>query len=275
MLSVTVAVAVALAVPGPNQPPELTVPMYDVFATCREELQLDITVQDTDSRKLELASDDLPKGAELTVWSTSDTGDGVVVYYRLNWTPTDEQVGTQRFSVVASDGMNEVTKKIEVKVADDWLAYFMPGAAYIVHAPRAEGELGQLHGPSVQFPLVTDVSRNERRGPSHTRLYVEIGLLRSTEAKSDALMRAAVGLDLSLERQPGRKVLLPIFGADVGLYMEPQRRSVWFVSPFGGVHLWADRNLFVTAGVGYVFPWRSLERLRGPFGRLAVSFSLW
>ena len=51
--------------------------------------------------------------------------------------------------------------------------------------------------------------------------------------------------------------------------------SVFTSVPFAGVHVFSSRNLWVSLFLGYLFPGKHLEELRGIRAKVGVDFSLW
>src|SRR6185312_14385186 len=120
------------------------------------------------------------------------------------------------------------------------------------------------------------VHRNENHGPSHVRIYVDLDLLAPVNSTLRGnLYSYTLGCDLSIERNPKRRFLIPYYGVEAGGLYQAQYGQVLQVVPFAGVHLWESRNIWVNASAGYLLPGRELDALGGFRGKLGMDFSLW
>jgi hypothetical protein len=197
-----------------------------------------------------------------------------IVKPRITWTPTRDQYGRHEVELVASDGATETPRIQAVMVEDEWESFFVPGLAYTVYQPKGSA-LGLWHGPAFELLIAAWIHRNENRGPSHARIYASVGVLDSTEEEIDQAVAAALGFDLSIERNPRRQFLVPYFGIEAGGIFRGKAPSVAQFTPSAGVHLFADRNVFVNASGGYVFPTARIDELLGWTGRVSVNLSFW
>lgn len=207
-----------------------------------------------------------PKGANLT-----KAGPGS---WSLNWDPKD-RTGEYQFRVEASRGGKVNSYPFKVNVEEEWETFFMPGVQYSLFAPTQSERFGTFQGIGIEYLVVGWIHRNENRGPSHGRLYVDLDLLFSDkEGVSEALMYT-IGLQLSLERNPRRSFLIPFFGLDTGGFYQEEAGNLAHATPIGGIYLWASQNAFFHVTGGYFFPTRKLEELRGPRVRVGFNVSLW
>lgn len=191
---------------------------------------------------------------------------------RIIWTPKKQQHGYQDIVVVATDGKHRAEIGHQIEVRDDWEGFFMPGASYSLYAPRGPDE-GVFHGPAFELLIGGWIHRNEDRGPSHGRVYATIGLLQST-VDVDAVS-AALGFDLSIERNPSRSYLIPFFGLEAGGLFRQGAPSIAQFTPSLGVHLFTGRNLFLNVSGGYLFPTARIDDLLGYTARASLNVSLW
>jgi hypothetical protein len=241
-------------------------------------------VVDPDGDRIEVTAEALPAGAKLRVRDPVPwTGDeeraaketrAVVREVVLYWTPTRAQRGNHVVALVASDG--QATERIEVvlKVEEEWESWFLPGVQYVGYFPAKSG-VGHFNGAAFELVVGSWVHQTEARGPSHGRVYVDLGLLASDRAGVATAFSYALGLDLSIERNPWRRFLIPIFGLEVGGFDQREVGSFFTTTPFVGAHLFSSRNVFVTATGGYVFPGRDVERFGGWRVRAGVNAVLW
>lgn len=191
---------------------------------------------------------------------------------RIIWTPKRAQHGFQSVVVVASDGALQAEMDHQVEVRDDWEGFFLPGGSYSLYVPRGEDE-GVFHGPAFELLIGGWIHRNEDRGPSHGRVYASVGLLQST-VDVDAVS-AALGFDLSIERNPIRSYLIPFFGLEAGGLFRQGAPSIAQFTPSLGVHLITGRNLFLNVSGGYLFPTARIDDLLGYTARASLNVSLW
>ncbi len=153
--------------------------------------------------------------------------------------------------------------------------YFQPGAGYSFYAPKASDSLGRFSGVVIEYLIWAGVRQNEDRGPSHTRLYTKINILKSDKNNVSDMFMYGAGLNFSFERNPKRSYLIPYFGIELGGISQRNIGSTFQMTPLLGVHLLARRNIFVNLHGGYVYPINDFERLQGYFGQLGINFALW
>lgn len=208
---------------------------------------------------------------------TRSAGDGLLA---IRWRPRKEDVGSHDLVVTATDSHgNASDQSISFLVEDEWQSFFMPGVSYVVHSPVDRATWGVFQGVSAEILLAAWIRRNENRGPSHGRVYLDMDLLRSSRPGTPAAFDLAVGFDLSIERNPVRHWLLPYFGMKTGAFIQRDLTdgSVWHATPTAGAYLWADKNLLITASAGYMLPISAarFDELRGVRAMLGANFSLW
>ncbi len=210
------------------------------------------------------------------------------------WKPRSWHVGTHNVTFSVSDGLTSASRTMEIKVTEEWESFFLPGLAATTYIPAGHSELGIFNGLSISYVFLAWVHRNEKRGPSHGRLYFKVDILDSTEQDVPDMIYYAFGLDLSFERNPRRPFLIPFFGLELGgsytSRMVPVSESctpseeescmeklggVFHITPTFGVHLWSDRNFFVSLSGGYSFPMQDYENLRGWRVNLGLNFTMW
>lgn len=245
------------------------------------------TVVDSDGDPLEVGAEGLPAGAKLRVrdprpWREG-TEDGpklpssaISREVILTWTPTRAQRGTHVVALVASDGRGGTERlELNLEVQEEWESFFLPGVQYVGYFPSARDRLGRFDGAAFELVIGSWVHQTEARGPSHGRVYADLALLDSDRRGAGQAFSYALGLDLSLERNPWRRWLIPIFGVEVGGFHQREAGSFFTTTPFVGAHLWSCRNVFVTVTGGYVFTGRDIEELGGWRVRAGVNAVLW
>lgn len=256
-----------------NEPPRFSYEAEeDRHVRAGESLELSVEASDPDYDPITFTVSGLPAGAR-----SRSGGKGLVV---IHWPTGKSDTGTYRITIVATDGKGgSATKVINVVVEEKWESYFMPGLQYSTLAPVNRQMWGAFHGVSAEILFASWIHRNENRGPSHGRVYLDMDVLRSSKPNMPAAFDLSWGFDLSIERNPYRKFLIPFFGLKTGAFIHKDlyKGSVWHLTPQAGVYLFADKNLFVIGSVGYFLPVSAaqFDALRGLRATVGLNFSLW
>ena len=158
---------------------------------------------------------------------------------------------------------------------EEWETYFMPGAGYHSYFPDLSDSLGYFQGISIEYLIAAWIHKNDNHGPSHGRVYTKVNFMKSSKENINDIFYLALGLDLSIERNPKRDFLIPYFGLELGGMIQKQFGSLLAITPTFGVHIYSSQNMFVNLTGGYVYPTKSLEELRGYTIQFSVDFSLW
>lgn len=242
-------------------------------------------VVDLDGDPMTVTAEGLPDGARLRLrdprpWSEEDGPRPQDARARareviLTWTPTQAQRGAHPVALVVSDGKASDRLELDYQVQEEWESYFLPGVQYVGYFPAASGRHGSFQGAAFELVLGSWVHQTEERGPSHGRVYLDLALLQPSRAGAERAYAYALGVDLSVERNPWRQWLLPVFGLEVGGFHQRELGSFFATTPFLGAHLYASRNLFVTVTGGYVFSGRAIDQLGGWRVRAGVNAVLW
>jgi hypothetical protein len=211
-------------------------------------------------------------------WASLDADQGVITL-----SPGDGDVGRHVIHTTVSDGSSAADSELVVYVEaddeslkeDDWESFFMPGVGYSVYSPRAHEDWGTLHGATIELLMGSWIHHNNNRGPSHGRIYLQVELLDSTKADVPIVFTYAAGFSLSLERNPKRRWLLPMFGVDTGGMSQDDMGSLFQVVPFAGLHAYSSQNLFVNLRGGYRLVPAEMERFGGWHAALTVNASVW
>lgn len=223
-------------------------------------------------RNVEFEIEGMPTGATSKVLSGMDATE-------IRWTPQNRDIGEHHLRArVRAEGYawNEVSVTVVVTQEDE--LFFTPGVQYSLWVPEARDVYGVLQGVSLEYLVVGWIHRNENRGPSHGRFYLDIDFLRSSVSPNLGLAYSA-GIALSFERNPKRQFLIPFFGMEFGgIYQKLEERGKIHsvqINPLGGVNLWASKNIFINVTVGYLVPFSQLEDLRGLRFKSGINFSFW
>lgn len=211
---------------------------------------------------------DLPTGANVEY-----IPDGLTI----RWTPTPDDIGQHSVAVVATRGEESATERMIVGVNQEWEAFFLPGLKTSSYVPNDGGTYGAFHGIAVDFSIISWIHMNEHRGPSHGRVYLSLDMLGSTRSGVGAAFIPATGFELSIERNPRRRFLIPVFGLEAGGIFQREIDRVFFLQPQGGIHLYASPNAFVsgTLGAAIAVDGQRVDTLTGLRGRLGLSFAIW
>jgi len=248
---------------APNRPPRFEDNVERLGRT-GDEMKESFSARDPDKDTLRYRMEGLPAGA------TFDAEDA-----RLRWRPREDQVGQHAIRVFASDGKTEVSRAFTLEVREEWTSFMLPGARYGVFVPVAAGEVGVLHGASLELAAIAWIHRNENRGPSHGRIYLRADLLSSTAPGMPLGLIYAGGFDLSFERNPQRHWLIPFYAVEVGGLAHPSYGHFFQGTALVGAHLWTSRNVFVDASVGYLVAPAALQLFRGWRASVGANVTFW
>ncbi len=229
-----------------------------------EPLLIQLYANDPDGDRLTFTVSGMPAGA--TLEQPPDGGGAATVVW-----PTPV-AGALTLDVRVTDGVSTDSATIKVIVEEEWNSGFLPGAGYTGYAP-AEG--GYLQGPRLEIVFFSWIHRNDNRGPSHGRIALDLDLLFPKQGKS--VFMPTLAFDLSFERNPQRRFLIPTFGFATGAILPSGRSGAASVTPTVGLHLYASPNVFVRAEAGYLLPLRPaiFDDYRGARGALVVDFTMW
>jgi hypothetical protein len=252
-----------------NHPPEWD-PSTPKETSGKEDTSIHFTVRanDADNDPITYTLSGLPKGAK------AEALEGAI---NVSWTPTADDVGVYRVIATATDGKSKVDREIKVIVEDEHESFFMPGIGPSTWVPASTGVYGAFIGFSVEFQAVRWIHQSEKRGPSHGSIYIDFDVLFSTQKAIDPAFMPTIGFDLSLERNPARRFLIPYFGLDGGALFQSQTGTLGFMTAFAGVHLWTTHNVDIGFKVGGFLPFTSQQfaQLVGVRGRFTADLSFW
>ncbi|HEY6724444.1 MAG TPA: Ig domain-containing protein [Polyangiaceae bacterium] len=205
--------------------------------------------------------------------ATFDPAQGV-----LQWRPRADAVGRHRFRVGVSDGLAEVTEEFEVEVSapseEAWAAFLQPGGGFSGYLP-SDAEAGSFWGASLRVSLFSWLHRTEAPGPGYGRLYLGAEFLLSSDDTVAPLFGYMVGFELSVERNPTRRVLIPLYGLEVGGLVHEELGYPFQATPFAGLVLFADRGVALSARGGYRWVPVRFNELSGAQVQLMLDGHLW
>jgi len=285
MLLVALATGATPALAGPivldphDHAPEWdTTTPGEVTGSDQQSVSFTVRATDADNDPLTYSLSGLPVGAK------AEASDGAV---QVKWKPTSDDIGVYTVIATVSDGKTKVDKPIKIVVEEEHESYFMPGLGYSLWVPGNVDRLGVFNGFSIEFLGIRWVHDNEKRGPSQGSIYVDFDVLFSTGAKLpdpitgklsvDPAFMPVIGLDLTLERNPARRFLIPYFGLEGGALFQQQTGTLGLMLPFAGLHLYSARNVEVGVRAGYLLPFTSEQfgDVAGLRARLSADLSFW
>lgn len=227
-----------------------------------------VRASDADNDPLTYSLSGLPKGAK------AEATEGAV---QVSWSPTADDLGVYKVIATVTDGKTKVEREIKIVVEDEHESYFMPGVGYSLWVPGSTSLYGVFNGFSIEFLGVRWVHQNDKHGPSHGRVYLDFDVLFSTTSNVDPAFMPLLGFDLSIERNPARRWLIPHFGLEGGALFQKQINTLGLLTPFFGVHFWSSRNVEIGVKAGYMLPFTSEQfaQVAGLRARLAADVSFW
>ena len=111
-----------------------------------------------------------------------------------------------------------------------------------------------------------------RRIAALQRLYEVLG---STESAQAVFFAWTTGFQLSLERNPNRRWLIPIFGLEMGGLIQEKVGHRFTATPLIGAHVFADRNMSLSILGGYAMVPSGIDRYGGWRALAGGSLTFW
>lgn len=152
---------------------------------------------------------------------------------------------------------------------------FMPGISYSYFQPKDSDSTGIFKGFAVEYLIYAKIYQNNKPGPSHVRWYGRFNMLKSDKKGISDMFNYAVGLSLSIEKNPGRVLLVPYFGLEFGGLSQTSWGTIAEFTPTLGVHIISQKNLFINLQGGYVYPITNFDLLQGWNFQAGINFALW
>ncbi len=154
-----------------------------------------------------------------------------------------------------------------------WTAIALP--TMFVAAYRPGDDSGWWTGAGVEASLLAWSDSSPAFGPSHGALRLDIGVLGSSQAGRGAMVIYRAGGEVSFERNPGRRFLIPYFALDLGGLWTRATGSRLLADAGLGVYLVHRRGLVVALEADAVLPFRDPGELGGVRAQLTGSVALW
>jgi len=249
----------------------------DVSGNDQSTISFTVRATDADNDPLTYSLSGLPVGAK------AEASEGAVT---VKWKPSADDIGIYKVVATVTDGKTKVDRTIRIVVEEEHESFFMPGVGFSFWLPGNTDRLGVFNGFTIEFLGVRWVHDNEKRGPSHGSIYLDFDVLFSTGAKVpdpiyglkvDPIFMPVLGFDLSIERNPARRFLIPYFGLEGGVMFQQQTGTLGLVLPFAGLHFYSSRNFEVGLKAGYLLPFSSEQfgDVAGLRARLSADLSFW
>lgn len=181
----------------------------------------------------------------------------------VTWEPRDPDVGTHHVMVEVQEGSGEERRQISIVVNERGHQIFVPGAIASAFVPNDLQNLGLFAGGGVEIVLFSYAEQGSVWVPSHGRFYLDAMAFGSTHTNVDPLFSLGLGFDLTLERSPGRRYLLPYVGVQTGIAYQNQVGSFGWAMPLVGIYPWASHVVRVAFQGGYLLPTTASQDLRG------------
>jgi hypothetical protein len=236
---------------------------------------------DYDSDELSFRAKNVPAGAVLRAYGSSV---GIV------WEPAPEASGEHELVVAVSDGELETTIVQRILVLpewaeDDYRGWFLLGGGASGFVAHDDGEA--FLGGAFDVTLVA-LAENGRKGflcadggrerdchASHHRFYGQFELLDSLRDGEPSLFAYGFGYSASFEYYPARRFLVPHYGIELGGLVRDGLGHRVQTRPYLGLHLWADRHVWLNLALGYRVVPAELFDLGGPTASLGVVLNPW
>lgn len=188
---------------------------------------------------------------------------------RLEWTPTEDDIGETDAIVEATDGRDTVRKTVHFVVHDNWASGLLPVVGASVH----RAQVGDLAGVPLQVALVAWAHRNTAPGASHGRIFLQVEPLRALFGQEKWGAELGLGFDASFESTPRRRWLIPSYGLSLGevIHSAAVGGAFGHATPELGFYLWADRQVMISSSIGYVVPFSSFSSMHGARAALSVT----
>ena len=136
--------------------------------------------------------------------------------------------------------------------------------------PNNVPRLGVFSGGGAELVIYAYAQRNNPAWPSSGRFYLDLIAAGSTQPGVSAMFDAALGFDITVERSPRRRYLLPAVGIETGVTGQGQTGVYGWGMPIASLYLfWSAQTRVVLKG-GYLLPTTADQDTRG--FRFGVSF---
>ena len=154
-------------------------------------------------------------------------------------------------------------------------SYFMPGGGYGLYFPEGLDTTGYYQGAIVEYLFYNKINQSSSWGPSHTRFYGKLQIMKGSSSELPSLFAYNVGVDFSFEKNPKRNVLIPYFGVELGGLSGKVYGTNFGFYPLAGLRLLAFKRITMGVSAVYSYPIKNFEIFRGWQAQSTINFSLW
>ncbi len=228
--------------------------------------QLELHFRTMDAQHPTYVVSGLPPTAQAT-----SVEDGVDIL----WTPGNDEAGIHDMSMQVTDGGVQAERKVRVVVEHIRHTFFSPGIVGNIYIPNNPGRLGVFVSGGLEIVLYSFTQKGHPWFPSHGRFYFDIEVAGSTQPGIDAMLNGLLGFDISLERTPQRRFLIPVLGAEAGIMFQKQTGTYGWGMPLAGLYLWSSPQVRVALRGGYLLPTTSDPDTRGVRLGMSVDMAWW
>jgi hypothetical protein len=236
----------------------------DIDISVGDQLELHFRTMDTQHPTYVVSG--LPPTAQAT-----SVEDGVDVL----WSPSDGEAGVHDMAMQVTDSGMTAERKVRVVVEHIHHAFFAPGAVTSVYVPNNADKYGAFIGGGLEIVIYAFTQKGHPWFPSHGRFYFDLEVLGSTQSGIDGLLNGLLGFDISLERNPHRRFLLPVLGAEIGVAFQKQTGTFGWGMPLAGIYLWSSPQIRVALRGGYLLPTTSDQETRGVRIGASIDMAWW
>jgi len=208
----------------------------------------------------------IPAHAEAT-----PMGDGIDVV----WIPTRADAGEHDIAITVTDGAGAAERDVRIHVADTHHFAFMPGAVSTAFVPNNVPRLGVFWGGGVELVIYAYGQRHNPSWPSSGRFYLDLIAAASTQPGVSAMFDAAVGFDITIERNPHRSFMLPAVGLESGITQQGQSGLWGWAMPMISTYLLWSAQARVVLKTGYQLPTNAVQDTRGFRFGASFDFAWW
>ena len=202
---------------------------------------------------------------------TAPMGDGI----DLVWVPTSADAGDHDIAITVTDGTGAAERDVRIHVADTHHFTFMPGVVSTALVPNDVPRLGVFWGGGLELVIYAYGKRNDPSWPSSGRFYLDVIGAKSTQPAASAMFDVALGFDITIERDPHRRFLLPAVGLESGITQQGQTGLWGWAMPMISTYLFWSSKARVAIKTGYQLPTNAVQDTRGFRFGASFDFLAW
>lgn len=214
-----------------------------------------------------------PTSFEWDISGLPDDADFNSETHTVKWN-TKSRLGDYLFKVVVTYGSVKDTAWWALRIYGETKVTWMPGLHFTNYIP-SDKSMGWYRGVGFEYLLVSWITLNDKRGPSHGKFFTRFDIMHSNNPEQSVAFHYSAGVHLSMERYPKREYLIPYFGIETGGMYNKKYDHIFQFTPTLGMWLYADQTNSVTASVGWLLPMDRFEDLYGMRASIGANVALW